>query len=89
MRLVDLDDYSHTFCGHDGEYEKWNIDPDAIVPAIEPKKGKWIRKVNPYAWRWDTWVCSECGEVTTSTIMGKPRYLWCPMCGADMKEGEA
>lgn len=57
-------------------------------PTIERKKGRWMLKVEPYAWRLDTWVCSECGEETTSTIMGKPRYQWCPMCGADMREGE-
>lgn len=59
------------------EHDKESANP-------ERKRGKWIHKVEPYAW-----VCSECGEETTSAIMGKPRYQWCPMCGADMKEGEA
>lgn len=38
MRLIDLEDRAHVFCGEDGEYEKWNIDPDAptidAVPVI-------------------------------------------------------
>ena len=32
-RLIDLEDRAHVFCGEDGEYEKWNIDPDA--PTID------------------------------------------------------
>lgn len=57
------------------------------MPSIEPKKGKWIHK--PELGWGETWICSECGEKTTSTIMGEPRYEWCPMCGADMRqEGE-
>lgn len=55
------------------------------VPSAEPerKKGKWIHK--PELGWGETWVCSECGEKTTSTIMGYPRYKWCPMCGIDMR----
>lgn len=30
--------------------------------------------------------CNQCGETTTSTCMGEPRYHYCPMCGADMRE---
>ena len=31
MRLIDLDD--HIYCGMDGEYERWNIDP--LVQSID------------------------------------------------------
>ena len=56
------------------------------LPSAQPKRktGKWIYQ-SGLGWG-ETWICSECGEKTTSTIMGKPRYEWCPMCGADMRE---
>ena len=34
MTLIDLDDDRNCFCGMDGEYEKYNIDPDVINDAI-------------------------------------------------------
>ena len=55
------------------------------APTIEPerKKGKWIH--HPEIGYGETWLCSECGEKTTSSIMGEPRYIFCPMCGASME----
>ena len=38
MRLVDLDNDRHVWCGDNGEYERWSIDPE--VPVIE--KSNWI-----------------------------------------------
>lgn len=32
-RLIDLDDYRNCYIGMDGEYEKWNIDPNVIAEA--------------------------------------------------------
>ena len=49
----------------------------------ERKKGKWIYH-SEIGWG-DTWLCDQCGEKTTSTVMGKPRANYCPMCGADMR----
>lgn len=56
------------------------------IPSARPnqKVGKWIYK-SCIGWE-ETWICSECGEETTSTCMRKPRYKWCPMCGAKMEE---
>ena len=34
MRLIDLDNDVHVFCGEDGEYEKWNIDTAKTVDAV-------------------------------------------------------
>ena len=49
-----------------------------IQPA-EPKRGKWISGGVPF-------YCSECGENTWDTVMGKPRWNFCPNCGADMRQ---
>ena len=47
------------------------------------KKGKWIH--HPEIGWGETWLCDQCGEKTTSTVMGKPRANFCPNCGADMR----
>lgn len=55
-------------------------------PTIEPerKTGHWV-----YRPEWskygDVWSCSECGEKTSQSVMGEPRFKYCPMCGADMR----
>lgn len=54
----------------------------SMIP--ERKKGKWIRDA---VW-FTRYHCSQCGEKTEDTIMGEPRYKWCPMCGADMRTSE-
>ena len=41
-------------------------------------------KHNPKLGWGEVWECSNCGEKTTSTVMGYPRYNYCPMCGAKM-----
>lgn len=33
------------------------------------------------------YVCTNCGENTTETAMGKPRFNYCPNCGRRMKNG--
>ena len=55
-----------------------------LLPPIQPKRGKWIH--HPEIGWGETWLCDQCGEKTTSTVMGKPRANFCPMCGADMRE---
>ncbi len=52
-------------------------------PESERKKGIWA--YHPEIGWGETWICSECGEKTVSTVMGNPRYKWCPMCGSDMR----
>ena len=54
------------------------------LPAAQPKRGKWIH--HPEIGWGETWLCDQCGEKTTSTVMGKPRANFCPHCGADMRE---
>ena len=47
------------------------------MPTIEPerKKGKWHHYESMY-------TCSECGASLEDISP------WCPMCGADMRQGE-
>ena len=53
------------------------------LPSAEPKRGRWIH--HPEIGCGETWLCDQCGEKTTSTVMGKPRANFCPNCGADMR----
>lgn len=55
------------------------------LPSADRPTGEWIP--HPEISRGETWLCSECGEKTTSSVIGKPRYKYCPMCGAYMEEG--
>lgn len=54
------------------------------LPPAEPKRGRWMH--HPEIGWGETWLCDQCGEKTTSTVMGKPRANFCPNCGADMRE---
>ena len=57
------------------------------VDAVPVRHGRWVH--HPEIGWGSTWLCSECGEKTVETIMGEPRYKFCPMCGAGMrKDGE-
>lgn len=47
------------------------------------RHGRWVH--HPEIGWGSTYLCSECGEKTVETIMGEPRYKFCPMCGADMR----
>ena len=67
------------FC--DGKCDNCTV--DEMIDLVEVVRGKWIP--NPQIGWGETWVCSICGEKTTSSLMGEPRYKYCPMCGARMK----
>ena len=72
-------EYGYT-CGI--ERAESEIECAPTVDAEPVRHGTW-KKVGPY--RWGTvFECSECGEQTTETVIGKPRYEYCPMCGAKM-----
>jgi len=42
MRLIDVDDDRNCYIGFDGEYEKWNIDPDVLAEAKTVESQQWI-----------------------------------------------
>ena len=53
------------------------------LPSAQPKRGKWISADAMFGGV--PFYCSECGENTRDTVMGKPRWNFCPNCGADMR----
>ena len=58
------------------------------LPPAEPEriKGRWISADAIFGG--EPFYCSECGENTRDTVMGKPRWNFCPNCGADMRQRE-
>ena len=64
------------------ERNQWRRDVAAIkaLPTAQPKKGRWISADAMF--HGVPFYCSECGENTRDTVMGKPRWKYCPMCGS-------
>lgn len=96
MKLIDADTVVH-WQSYDDEHETYPeytgtiaefLDqmtdegcPEAM-DAVPVRHGRWVH--HPEIGWGSTWLCSECGEKTVETIMGEPRYKFCPMCGARM-----
>jgi len=81
----DWDDH----CREEDPKPEYIVSPsDAIkrLPPAEQKKGKWISADAMFGGV--PFYCSECGENTRDTVMGKPRWKFCPMCGAKMEVTE-
>ena len=58
----------------------------------EPKTGHWEYVQYDYNPRFGNWHCSECRTIIPhmpEETDNTPIYKWCPMCGADMREGES
>ena len=55
------------------------------LPPAQPEriKGRWISADAIFGG--EPFYCSECGENTRDTVMGKPRWNFCPNCGAEME----
>ena len=93
MRLIDADAIPYTMLYKENwlkgtGVEKPGVWKDTIdaMPTIEPerKKGKWMESDT------DGFVCSVCrnGYRCQPTLMGKPMFEYCPVCGADMREDQ-
>ena len=56
------------------------------LPSVKPKEitGEWQQDMD------GTFLCSECGSgyKDQPTLMGKPMFAFCPICGAKMTESE-
>ena len=68
------------------DYDAWQILGDIedfpstdVAPVV---RGKWERKPDPFGFFDDIPVCSNCGNTTK----WRETYLFCPYCGADMRE---
>lgn len=55
------------------------------LPPAQPEriKGRWISADAIFGG--EPFYCSKCGENTRDTVMGKPRWNFCPNCGAEME----
>lgn len=56
---------------------------DTLPPVDpQPRMGQWQQDLD------GTYLCSECGSgfKEQPTLMGKPMFAWCPLCGAKMIE---
>ena len=61
-------------------YPSWYAEQIKELPSAQPKKGRWISADAIFGGV--PFYCSECGENTRDTVMGKPRWNFCPMCGS-------
>lgn len=92
MRLIDADallkklDDSIWYNVADFNEAWYAVDHAPIVDEVPVRRGRWVH--HPEIGWGSTWLCSECGEKTVETIMGEPRYKFCPNCGADMRWGD-
>ena len=59
---------------------QYDIEAIEQLPSAQPKKGRWISADAMF--HGVPFYCSECGENTRDTVMGKPRWKFCPMCGS-------
>ena len=66
------------------EYNGRSVEAIKQLPPAQAKRGKWISADAMFGGV--PFYCSECGENTRDTVMGKPRWNFCPNCGADMRE---
>lgn len=84
LREEDIEDYG---CEIPEGFNQDHLDRATFaikqLPPIQPRRGKWIH--HPEIGWGETWLCDQCGEKTTSTVMGKPRANFCPNCGAEME----
>lgn len=94
MRLINIDDYRNCYIGMDGEYEKYNIDPEVLDNDFYLNTGHWV-KVHGYATPGGdpVWCCSECGKGihvygiehgTYGADIADHQWVACPNCGAIM-----
>lgn len=60
------------------------IDDIPAADVVPVRHGRWIED----GYYGEPCVCSNCGEPCKDTVMGKPRWHYCPMCGARCDGGQ-
>lgn len=92
LRQAAIDALGKCHCGGKDENGRpWIYKENAVeaiemvepLPSAQPKKGRWISADAIFGGV--PFYCSECGENTRDTVMGKPRWKFCPNCGAKME----
>lgn len=75
-------------CPDDGTLTCRLIENEVInkLLPIQAKRGRWISADAIFGGV--PFYCSECGENTWDTVMGQPRWNFCPNCGCRMDGGE-
>lgn len=92
MRLIDADallkklDDGIWYNINDSNTAWYAVKQAPTVDAVPVRYERWVH--HPEIGWGSTWLCSECGEKTVETVMGEPGYKFCPMCGADMRDGD-
>ena len=94
MRLIDADQFGVvSLQGKSEEFiEGVNFILDKIyeAPTIEERPhGEWIFEKGDGKTCCDGWGCSFCGRTFHTRVPYFAEFLFCPNCGADMREGEA
>lgn len=87
MRLIDADallkklDDSIWYNVADFNEAWYAVDHAPTVESVPVRHGRW-------EWDGETFVCSACGSGYEGqpTMMGKPMFEFCPVCGADMRK---
>ena len=63
---------------------------DVVTPIVASQPTVDAVPVRHGRWEWDgeAFVCSACGSGYEGqpTMMGKPMFEFCPVCGADMRK---
>ena len=54
------------------------------VEFVKCKTGQWISADAVFGGA--PYYCNQCGETTRDTVMGEPRWKYCPMCGVKMED---
>ena len=82
-----VDDDSPVECPEEcNSFLEWAAEEVGKMPSAERKRGRWISADAIFGGI--PFYCSECGENTRDTVMGKPRWNYCPNCGAEMRGEE-
>ena len=89
MKLIDGDELielllSTAITDKQREYSEcvqYAVQKMPTVDAVPVRHGRW-------EWDGEAFVCSACGSGYKGqpTMMGKPMFEFCPMCGADMRK---
>ena len=63
------------------QYASMAINAIRSVTSADRPQGEWLKDDE------GTFICSACGSgyKDQPTLMGKPMFKWCPLCGARMK----